>query len=74
MYVKVKDSNFVRDTNSMGLINTDYSAKEEYYNKVRLFKSQKEQINNMNKEISDLKTDISEIKQLILKLAEKNNG
>jgi len=74
MYVKVKDSNFVRDTNSMGLINTDYSAKEEYYNKVRLFKSQKEQINNMNKEISDLKTDISEIKHLILKLAEKNNG
>jgi hypothetical protein len=74
MYVKVKDSNFVRDTNSMGLINTDYSSREEYYNKVRLFKSQKEQINNMNKEISDLKTDISEIKQLILKLTEKNNG
>ncbi len=74
MYVKVKDSNFVRDTNSMGLINTDYSSREEYYNKVKLFNSQKEQINNMNKEISDLKTDISEIKQLILKLAEKNNG
>lgn len=74
MYVKVKDSNFVRDINSMGLINKDYSAREEYYNKVKLLKAQKEQINNMNKEISDLKTDISEIKQLILKLAEKNNG
>jgi hypothetical protein len=68
MFVKVTGTNFVRDTGSMGLSNIDVAAKDEYYNKVRLMQSQKEQINSMNNEISDLKNDISEIKSLLKQL------
>jgi len=69
MFVSVTGTNFVRDTGSMGLSNVDQAAKDEYYNKVRMLKTQKEQINMMNEEISGLKNDIKEIKQLILQLS-----
>jgi hypothetical protein len=69
--VKVKNTNFVRDTESMAIINADNNAKNEYYEKVRLAKAQKEQINRMNDEISELRTDIGQIKQLIQLLVNK---
>ena len=69
--VKVNNTNFVRDTESMAIINVDNNAKNEYYEKVRLAKSQKEQINKMNADISDLRTDIGQIKQLIQLLVNK---
>lgn len=69
--VKVNNTNFVRDTESMAIINTDNSARNEYYEKVRLAKSQKEQINKMNADISDLRNDIGQIKQLIQLLVNK---
>jgi hypothetical protein len=47
MYVNVKDGNYLRDTNSMALINNDQKAKQEYYEKTRILKSQKEEINNL---------------------------
>jgi septal ring factor EnvC (AmiA/AmiB activator) len=68
MLVKVNDSNFVRDTNSMALLNTDSSAKEEYLMKSRLIKSQKEEISKINNEISSLKTDISDIKSMLVQI------
>jgi hypothetical protein len=69
--VKVNNTNFVRDTESMAIINVDNNAKNEYYEKVRLAKSQKEQINKMNADISDLRDDIGQIKQLIQLLVSK---
>jgi hypothetical protein len=69
--VKVNNTNFVRDTESMAIINVDNNAKNEYYEKVRLAKSQKEQINKMNADISDLRNDIGQIKQLIQLLVNK---
>jgi len=69
--VKVNNTNFVRDTESMAIINVDTNAKNEYYEKVRLAKSQKEQINKMNADISDLRNDIGQIKQLIQLLVNK---
>ena len=69
--VKVNNTNFVRDTESMAMINVDNNAKNEYYEKVRLAKSQKEQINKMNADISDLRDDIGQIKQLIQLLVNK---
>jgi hypothetical protein len=55
----------------MAIINVDNNAKNEYYEKVRLAKSQKEQINKMNADISDLRNDIGQIKQLIQLLVNK---
>lgn len=52
-------------------MNTDVNEKNEYYNKVKLLRAQKEQINNMNNEIKELKSDIGEIKSLMRQLIDK---
>lgn len=69
--VKVDDSTFVRDTESRALINQDNAGREEYYSKVRLLNTQKNQINKVNDEISLLKSDLSEIKELLKQLLPK---
>lgn len=66
--VKVTNTPFVRDTQSMAIINIDNQAKQEYYEKVRLAAKQKEQINKMNEEIKSLKDDVGEIKHLLKQL------
>ena len=66
MLVKVTGTNYVRDTNSMALMNTDSSEKNEYYNRLRLVKKQKEEINT-------IKSDVSDIKDLLMQLIQKGN-
>ena len=73
MLVKVTGTNFVRDTNSMGLNNNDDVSRNEYYAKVRMLKTQKDEINTVKAEIADIKDDVNEIKNLMLKLLERNN-
>ena len=73
MLVKVTGTNFVRDTGSMGLINTDDVSRNEYYSKVRMLKTQKDEINTVKAEIASIKDDVNEIKHLMLKLLERNN-
>ena len=73
MLVKVNGTNMVRDTQSMALINTDNTEKNEYYSKVRLLQNQKSEINNVKAEIANIKEDVSEIKQLLMKLLESTN-
>ena len=55
----------------MGLINKDRNGLEEYNLKRKMLITQKEEINKVNKDIDSLKTDVSEIKQLLLKLMDK---
>jgi septal ring factor EnvC (AmiA/AmiB activator) len=69
--VKVTNSSFVRDTQSMAIISVDNQAKQEYYEKVRLLSKQKEQINKINDEIKELKDDVVEIKNLLKQLVSK---
>ena len=71
MFVEVTDTKFVRDTNSMALINKDTSARDEYYAKARLAKKQNEEINNIKVELSSVKSDITEIKELMKQLLSK---
>jgi hypothetical protein len=66
--VKVTGTPFIRDTNSMAIINTDNSVKEEYYNKAKILSAQKEQINKVNREISELKSELGDIKGLLQQL------
>lgn len=66
--VKVEDSPFVRDTKSRALINTDHAARDEYYSKVKLLSANKNQINTLNKEVDNLKSELSEIKNLLKQL------
>lgn len=73
MYVKVSGTNFVRDTNSMAIINTDNVEKNEYYAKQRLLQNQKSELNSIRSEIDDIKGDVSDIKQLLLQLLDKGS-
>ena len=52
-------------------MNVDTTAKNEYYEKVRTLAKQKEQINRMNGDISELRGELGEIKQLLQQLVGK---
>jgi hypothetical protein len=71
MFVKVSGTNFVRDTESMALTNTNEAERNEYISKVKLLNNQKNEINKVKSEINDIKSDVSEIKQMLLKLMDK---
>lgn len=75
MIVPIPGTSLVRDTNSMGLINKDRNGLEEYNLKRKLLATQKDEINNIKAELSSVKNDMQEIKQLLLQLMDKNiNG
>jgi hypothetical protein len=69
--VKVPGTPFVRDTQSMAIINTDTAAKEEYLAKSRILNNQKEQINKLKDEVGGIKNELDEIKQLLQLLINK---
>jgi hypothetical protein len=74
MFVKVTGTNFIRDTGSMALSNTNEAEKNEYLTKAKLLSNQKNEINKVKSEIDDIKSDVSEIKQMLLKLMDKNQN
>jgi hypothetical protein len=69
--VKVKDSNFVRDINSMVIMPTDNTEKNEYYSKLRVIKKQKEEMDVLKTEINSLRGDMDDIKNLLQQLISK---
>lgn len=71
-FVKINGAEFVRDTHSMGLSNTNTAEKNEYYAKLKMINSQKEGINKVNEEINSLKIDVTEIKNLLSQLINKD--
>ena len=74
MFIKVNGTNFVRDTNTMALLNKDTNGLEEYKMKRKMIETQKTEINNVKSEVADLREDMCEIKSLLLKLIGTNNG
>ena len=74
MLLPVNDTNYLRDTTSMALINNDRSAKEEYLNKAKLIKQQKEEINTLKTEITLMKNDVTDIKELLKQLIGKGKN
>ena len=73
-YVQIPGTNLVRDTNSMGLVNRDSAGLEEYQMKRRLMATQKDEINKVRQEMDSIKSDMSEIKQLMLQLLGKGSN
>lgn len=67
-YVKVEDSDFIRDTHSRAIINTNYSARDEYFAKVKMLTANKSEINKLNNEINEIKSELSGIKELLEQL------
>lgn len=58
----------------MGLINTDNIEKNEYYSKLRMMKTQKDEINSVKAEMANIKGDVADIKKLLMQLLESTNG
>ena len=69
--VKIEGTHLVREVSSMGLSNLDQVSKNDYYSKVQMLKTQKQEINNMKSELYSLKEDFKEIKQLLTQLITK---
>jgi len=67
-YLKVEGkSNLVRDTETSAIINTDTSGYHAYIANRKKLLSDKERIDKLETQVSDIKGDLSEIKDLLLK-------
>lgn len=64
----------IRDTNSGALINRDINSLNEYNMKRQSMIAQKEELNKVKSEIDGLKTDLLEIKQLMVQLLNKGSN
>lgn len=70
--VKIQDrESLVRDLTSGAIINTDKTEYENYLIKRNASKQMKLQIEKNSEEIAEIKNDISEIKQLLISLINK---
>ena len=67
----MSEHKFIRDNASNAVLNTDVSSLEKY--KIERERREQEQniLNNCVNDISTLKDDMQEIKNLLLKLSEK---
>lgn len=72
--VQIPGTKYYRDTETMALINKDTNALEEYNMKRRMILSQKQEINNVKSEIESIKEDMYDIKQLLIKLLDKDTN
>jgi cell shape-determining protein MreC len=58
----------------MGLSNIDVASKNEYYAKLNLIKTQKEEINTIRSEVVSIKNDMQQIKELLGQLLGKGTN
>jgi DNA anti-recombination protein RmuC len=72
--IKVEGTTFIRELGSMGLSNVDVNARNEYYSKARMLKKQKEEINNIKTELTSMKNDVTDIKELLKQLIGKGTN
>tara|TARA_Y100001938_G_scaffold128217_1_gene181800 strand:- start:13764 stop:13970 length:207 start_codon:yes stop_codon:yes gene_type:complete len=65
--VKIEDSKYVRDLNSKAVLNTNINALEQY-------KLERERVEAEKNDINNMKKDIAELKEMIKTLLGKQNG
>ena len=72
-YVKVKDhDHLMRNTQSNCIVNTNKAEYEEYLTRRKLKKSEKNKGENIERDISTLRNEITEIKDLLRSLVNGN--
>ena len=72
-YIKVKNNNhLVRNTESNCIINTNKAEYEEYLTRRKLKKSEKNKVVNLERDISTLRDEITEIKDMLRSLVNGN--
>jgi len=71
--VKVKDfPNLARDPNSRAIVNTNMAAYEAAVARSRAAQNTKDELRDAVRDINNLKSEMHEIKNLLLKLVDKN--
>ena len=65
--VQIKETKYVRDLDSKAILNTNINALEQYKMEKKRLEDEKNVINNMKK-------DIAELKEMIAQLLGKQNG
>jgi hypothetical protein len=72
-FVKIQDKeSLVRDMTSGAIINTDTAEYQNYLIRRSASMKMKEQVQQNSEEIAEIKNDISEIKQLLISLINKD--
>ena len=74
MFVQVPGTSYVRDTDSMGLVNKDASGLHEYQNKRKAMEAQRAEINKIKSDVDGIKSELSDIKQLLLQIVDKGSN
>ena len=68
-YKKVKDNeHLVRDVSSNFIVNTNKSEYDDYLNRRKLKQNEKNKVENLERDISTLKSELDEIKNLLRSL------
>jgi hypothetical protein len=70
--VGIPNTKLVRDIHSKAILNTDRTGLDEYYMKRELAKKQKAEQTDTKERLAKLETDMSEIKELLLKIAQRD--
>lgn len=72
-YIKVKDKDYlVRDVESNGIVNTDYENYRKYVDSYKQKLSESRTIKDLQNEVSSLKEDLNEIKNLLRGIANES--
>lgn len=72
-FIKVKNNNhLVRNTESNCIINTNKSEYEQYISRRKLKQDEASKVENLEKDISTLKNELGEIKDLLRSLINGN--
>ena len=72
-YVKVKDNeHLVRNSKSNCIVNTTKADYEEYLTRHKLKKGEKNKVDNLERDISTLRDEITEIKDMLRSLVNGN--
>ena len=71
MYAKVKDHNhLIRDIHSKAVLNTDKAGLNDYMMKREIAKKQKEEQTETKMRLAQLEQDMSEIKNMLIEIAQ----
>ena len=71
-YIKVKDTDYLeRDTRSNGIVNSDIRGYQDYIETYRYKHTQAKRINDLEVDMEDIKSDLNEIKTILLTMAKQ---
>ena len=72
-FIKVKDNeNLIKNTKSNFIVNTNKSEYDEYIARRKLKQSEKQKVENIERDISTLRNEITEIKDMLRSLVNGN--